>query len=111
MKKTKAEKRVNREVRRINRELRSDVFGDRFQVFQYQKAKADGMSYFLYELRDKEQPARNYIIPGWLNEFDFRRKIYEELNDFIVYSNFWSQYHNNDSYDASNDKYLKNILD
>ena len=105
--KTKAEKMVNRRVRAFNRELRRDVFGDRFQVYQYQKARSDGMSWFLYELRDKEQPERNCIVHGWLNEFDFQRRIWEEMNDFIIYSNFWSKYHNKpESYNKENDKYL-----
>ena len=106
--KTKAEKMVNRRVRTFNRELRRDVFGDRFQVYQYQKARSDGMSWLLYELRDKEQPERNYLIPGWLNEFDFQRRIWEEMINFIVYSNFWSIYHNKpETYNKENDKYLR----
>lgn len=105
--KTNEERMVNRVVRQFNRELQDDVFGDRFQVYQYQKARYNGMSWFLYELRDKAQPQRNYIIPGWFNEFDFKRRIYEAMNDFIVHSDFWSKYHNKpETYDKKNDKYL-----
>jgi hypothetical protein len=111
MKKSKAEKKVNRIARKLNKELSKDVFGNRFWVRQYQKAKHYDMSWFLYELIDNEQPGRNYLIPGWLNEFDAKRRIYAEMNEFIVQSNFWSQYHGNDSYDSKNDKYFQNILD
>ena len=86
--KTRAEKMVNRKVRQFNRELQRDVFGSRFEVRQLQKARVDGMSWFLYELTDHKQPERNTIIHGWLNEFDFMRRIWTEMNDFIVYSNF-----------------------
>ena len=102
--KTKAEKMVNRRVKAFNRELKRDVFGE---VRQLQKARVDGLSWFLYELIDHEQPERNTIVHGWLNEYDFQRRIWEEMNNFIVYSNFWSIYHNKpDTYNKENDKYL-----
>lgn len=105
--KTAAEKKVNKEIKKFNRELERDVFDGRFEVRQYQKARVDGMSYFLYQLIDNKEPDRNYIIPGWLNEFDFKRRIWEEMNNFIVLSDFWSIYHNKpDTYDKENDKYV-----
>ena len=106
--KTKAEKMVNRRVRQFNRELQRDVFGGRFEVRQFQKARVDGLSWFLYELIDHEQPERNTIVNGWVNEFDFMRRIWTEMNDFIVYSNFWSIYYNKpDTYNKEHDKFLK----
>lgn len=106
--KTSAEKKVNKLMRKFNRQLRQDVFGDRFSVHQYQKARNEGLSYFLYELIDKAQPERNHLIPGWLNEFDCQRRVWEEMNDFIVRSNFWSIYHNKpETYNKELDKYLK----
>ena len=46
--KTNAEKMVNRKVRQFNRELQRDVFGGRFEVRQLQKARVEGLSWFLY---------------------------------------------------------------
>lgn len=106
--KTVAERKVNREVRHFNKVLEKDVFGKRFTVHQVRKSRSEGMTWFLYELIDNEQPERNYLIPGWLNEFDYMRRIWEEMNNFIVYSNFWSIYHNKpESYKKENDKYLR----
>ena len=108
MKKSTDVKKVNRMVRRLNKQLFADVFGKRFEVRQYQKARANDMDYFLYELRDNEDPSRNYIIPEWLNVFDATRKIYWDMNDFIVRSNFWSKYHNKpETYNIEEDSYKK----
>ena len=106
--KTKVEKKVNRRVRQFNRELQRDVFGGRFEVRQLQKARVDGLSWFLYELIDHKQPEGNTIVNGWVNEFDFMRRIWTEMNDFIVYSNFWSIYYDKpDTYNKEHDKFLK----
>lgn len=93
--KTKDERKVNREIRKFNRTLNADVFKDRFWVRQYQKARVENISYFLFELIDKEQPERNTIVPTWCTIYDYQRKIYEAMNDFIIKSNFWSKYREN----------------
>lgn len=108
MKKSNDAKYVNRQIRKFNRELVQDVFADRFWIRQYQKARVDGMDYFLYELRDRVQPERNYVIPYWVNVYDASRKVFREMNDFIIFSNFWSIYYNQpDRYNIDNDSYLK----
>lgn len=94
MSKNKIDKLVNRKARKFNKELEQDVFNNRFWVRQYQKARVDGLEYYLYELRDREQPERNRVIRGWLlgcSHF-FMNDIFEEMNDFIIKSDFWEQY-------------------
>lgn len=90
-------KQVNRNAKALNRQIRNDVFGDRFEIRQYQKSRVDGIDYFLYELRDNEQPERNEVIPHWLNYWEICRsqKLFWYMNDFIIHSDFWEQYHKN----------------
>lgn len=92
--KTKTDKKVNRWIRQFNRELRQDVFKNRFEVRQYQKVRHDGESYYLYQLIDNLQPERNYIIYEWIRGGSIlsMRRIWEEMNNFIIYSNFWELY-------------------
>lgn len=92
--KTLYEKKVNQNVRRLNRQLRNDVFGDRFEARQVCKSRKDGITYFMYELRDNEQPERNEIIRGWLNYWEICRSntVWVAMNNFIITSDFWSKY-------------------
>lgn len=90
--KSKDAKKVNQVAKRLNKSLRQDVFGSRFWVKQIKKSRGDGMEYFLYQLKDREDPERDRLIPGWLNVFDVERKLFWEVNDFIVRSNFWAKY-------------------
>ena len=72
MGKTKTDKRVNRIVKRINKELREDVFKDRFYLRQVEKARGEcNLQYYLYEMRDQLEPERNYIIPWLWRRFRF----------------------------------------
>ena len=48
MSKSKVDKKINRKVREFNKELKRDIFNDRFELRQYQKAKLDDMHYYLY---------------------------------------------------------------
>lgn len=91
MSKTKTDKKVNKKVREFNKTLKEDVFENRFWVRQYQKAQLDGVSYYLYELIDELEPNRNRIIREWIRgESDFfMHRIFEEMNDFIIKSDFW----------------------
>ena len=92
--KTLDAKKVNRNVRRLNRQLRADVFGTRFEARQYRKSKGvDGIEYFMYILIDNEQPERNKIIP-WETAFAIYKfnHIWVEMNNFIVSSDFWDKY-------------------
>ena len=111
MGKTKTDKKVNKIVRQINKELREDVFKDRFSLHQLKKARGiDNMQYYLYEMRDREEPERNTIIP-WVSGYSSfaYAKIMIELNNFIVFSNFWSKHWNDETrYNESLDKYKKN---
>lgn len=92
--KTKVDKKINRLVKKINKDLAADVFGNRFWLRQYRKTKTnDGFQYYLYELCDREQPERNQLIPEWIwGEGIFTASnLYLPLNDFIVSSDFWSK--------------------
>lgn len=93
MSKTKDDRRVNRCIRQFNKQLREDVFGDRFFARQYQKAHVDGLSYYLYELIDRECPERNRVIEWlWSGEITNSHKVHIEMNDFIITSDFWKKY-------------------
>ena len=109
MSKSKTDKKVNRLVRNINKQLKADVFGDRFWVRQMQKAKVDGMEYYLYEMKDRLEPNRDSIIAeGWIwggSQF-LTSHFYEAINDFIVKSDFWSKY-NGSNYSFEDDDYAQ----
>lgn len=94
MSKSLYDKKVNCNVKKLNRQLLNDVFKDRFWARQVQKSKADGIDYYLYELCDREQPERNELIRGWLNYWEIcsSYKIWEAMNNFIITSDFWSKY-------------------
>lgn len=114
MSKNKMDRKVNRIAKRLNRELKADVFGDRFWVRQVAKQRSEeGMQYYLYELCDRLEPNRNSIFScGWLwggSQFlvsDF----FEQANDFIVKSDFWAKYHGDESrYDIQLDDYARGV--
>ena len=87
-------RKVNRRARQLNKQLANDVFGNRFWVRQVQKQYKDDVHYFLYELRDRLQPERNRLVPGWLSEFAIMtfNDLAIEMNDFIITSDFWQTY-------------------
>ncbi len=94
MKKSLEDKKVNRMVKRLNKQLREDVFGRRFEVRQYRKSKTpEGIHYYMYQLIDNEQLERNEIT-HWYSSFDLliMNPLYIEMNDFIIKSDFWSKY-------------------
>lgn len=92
--KSKTDKKVNRVVKRLNRELKEDVFGDRFWCRQVAKLKADDVEHYIYELKDREDPSRDRVIRGWLSGFEIItfHTLAMEMNDFIVTSNFWEEF-------------------
>lgn len=93
MGKNKTDKKVNRMIKKFNKELREDVFKGRFEVRQLQKARVDDMNYYLYEVRDNLHPENNKIVPWeWGESIFFMNKIWREMNDLIVYSDFWKLY-------------------
>lgn len=94
MKKSLEDKKVNRMARRLNKQLREDVFGRRFEVRQYRKSKtSEGIHYYIYQFIDNEQPERNKIT-HWYSSFDLliMSPLFLEMNDFIIESDFWSKY-------------------
>ena len=96
MSKTKDDRLVNRNVKKLNRQLAQDVFGDRFYARQIRKSKGDGVMYYMYELCDREQPNRNRIVPRETAfAIDILNKIWTEMNEFIVTSDFWEKYRAN----------------
>lgn len=108
--KTKIDKRINNIAKKVNQQLKEDVFGNRFWVKQVRKFKSqDGLQYYLYELRDRLEPERNHIFTcGWLwgGSFFLTADFFEQVNDFIVKSDFWAKYWNDESrYNESLDFY------
>ena len=114
MSKTKVDKKINRIVKNINKELEQDVFKNRFWIRQVKKSKGeDNMQYYLYELRDRLEPERNSLLrKGWLwgSSTFLRADFFEEVNDFIIKSDFWAKYFNDASrYSESLDVYKRKI--
>ena len=64
--KSSTDKKMNRIVKELNKSLKKDVFNGRFWVRQYQKARVDGLCYYLYELKDREDPSRDKVIRNWI---------------------------------------------
>ena len=93
MKKTTERKRVNRKVKHINKNIRQDVFKDRFEVRQYRFVRKHGTYYYCYKLIDHKDKSRNKII-WWKSGFEILnfQAIEVELNDFIVTSDFWKDF-------------------
>ena len=109
MKKSKEAKQVNRIIKRLNRSLQKDVFGNRFYVRQTQKARLDGIDYFRFEMVDNEEPTRNTYINEWCTVYDVSRKVFGAVNDFIVRSNFWAKWFNDPGrYNEDKDFYKNN---
>ena len=94
MSKTLEAKKVNRMIKKLNRSLQKDVYGDRFYCWQIQKSFADGIELFRFKLTDKEQPERN-CETRWFNIYEVEWKVWNEMNDFIVFSDFWKKYREN----------------
>lgn len=93
--KTLMDKKVNRAVKNLNRSLRQDVFGTRFELRQYRKQRGhDGVEYYLYQMIDNEQPERNDLVRGWESGYAIIHfsPLWVAMNDFIVSSDFWSKY-------------------
>ena len=98
MSKSKVDKKINKKVREFNKELKKDVFNSRFELRQYQKAKLDDMHYYLYQLVDNLEPERNRVIREWLRGESpfFMSRLWEEMNDFIIKSDFWELWRKKD---------------
>ena len=86
-------KKVNCRARQLNKQLKQDVFGNRFWIKEVQKQYVNGTHYFMYELRDREQPNRNRIINEWYTEFSLLtfNHLWIEMNNFIITSDFWQK--------------------
>lgn len=112
MAKTKQDKKINRIARELNKELEKDLFKDRFWVHQVKKSKGvDDLQYYLYELCDRLEPERNSIFNcGWLwgGSIFLKSDFFEQMNDFIVKSDFWAKYWNDESrYNRELDTYRR----
>ena len=110
MAKTNVDKRMNRIVKKINKDLREDLFGDRFWIRQVKKVRSQedkSMQYYLYEMIDRKQPERNsYIDWIWGESHFVVSDLFTAINDFIVRSDFWKDYFKDDTrYDIKLDTY------
>ena len=93
--KTLIDKKVNRAVKNLNRSLRQDVFGTRFELRQYRKQRGhDGVMYYIYQMIDNEQPSRNTLARGWESGYAIVNfsSLWIAMNDFIIQSDFWTKY-------------------
>lgn len=93
--KTNADKRVNRAIKKLNRQLKKDVFGDRFELKMISKNGSPWCrSYHWYKiiLKDNKKPERNEPICLSETEILVGSALYREINDFIIYSDFWPEY-------------------
>jgi len=90
------DRKVNREIKSMNRVLERDVYGNRFWARQFRKAKADGIEFYQYELCDRQCPDRNKVLEPWYDfaEIIISKKIFQEMNNFIAASGFWQEYKN-----------------
>ena len=98
MAKSLSDRKVNRAVKKLNKSIREDVFGNRFWIRQARKTRGnDGVMYYLYELIDRECPERNTLCKGWKSEFSILwfSELWIEMNDFIVNSDFWEKHRAN----------------
>lgn len=93
--KSKSDKKVNRLVKSLNRQIRNDVFGDRFSLLQvFKTGKYDCHDYhvFLYRFIDKKHPDRNFEKYFDEGEILIQKKLYIEMNEFIILSDFWNTF-------------------
>lgn len=96
MKKTNMDKKVNRNIKRLNKQLREDVFKDRFEARQVKKSRYGDINFYQYLLIDHEQPERNELS-DWMNgiEITMFNEVWIKMNKFIVTSDFWQKYNKN----------------
>ena len=97
MKKSKEARAINQIVRKINKQIAADVFGNRFYIRQVMKARGtDSCEYFLYELIDREDGSRNRLFKRWICGYTDKRlmnsEVAIEMNNFIIESDFWTKY-------------------
>lgn len=93
--KTKRDKKVVHLMKVLNRQLRQDVYGDRFYVRMTGKfgyVDCHEYHWYRFELMDNECPERNEIIYLSEGEVLISYKLYKDMNDFIVTSDFWEKF-------------------
>ena len=83
--KTVSDKKVNKRIRTLNRQIENDVFGKRFVARQVKKQRLDGVSYYHYLFIDNENPNANI--------YQIFSKPWEVMNELIVNSDFWEKYY------------------
>lgn len=97
-------RKIRRIIRILNKQMREDVFGDRFSLriigsdIRPYDDNSGWDAYFNIEFLDKEQPDRNYSYwfePHFIiysGMFAGGRHVDSDLNDFIVNSDFWDKW-------------------
>lgn len=88
MSKTLVDKKVNKRIRTLNKQIKNDVFGDRFYTRQIKKQRLDGVQYYQYAFIDNENPKST--IYGHYNEFEILmfNDPWMKMNELIVNSDF-----------------------
>lgn len=100
----KKDKKIVHFVKVLNRQVRNDVFGERFYLRQIAKG-ADvtrDNRYYDYEFVDNEDPKRNFKHRYWLSKHGTEisyaflcHQVAFDYNNFIIKSDFWEKYYNN----------------
>lgn len=95
MGKTKMDKKVNNYIKRVNKDLKRDVFGDRFWLRQVEKTFGeDKVRYYRYEIVDNKYPKNTKVLSAWFTGFGITtmNELMVDLNNFIIKSDFWETY-------------------
>ena len=103
MKRSKAFKKIkrkmNKQIRALNNQLKNDVFGDRFycrSVAMNIHTFFDGSWYLGYDVEFIDRKTGETRILHNVSDWSFTHswKIFEEMNALIIESDFWDCYIN-----------------
>ena len=96
----KMKRRVNAHIRALNRQLKEDVFGERFYCRSAQMkihTYFDGSWTIFHNLefidRKTAEVRMMYNVSDW--EFRHSWKIFETMNNLIIESDFWEDFRKN----------------
>lgn len=93
--KTKSDKKVNRSIRSLNKLLKNDVYGDRFELKMVAKNGVPcdrNYHWYIIVLMDNKYPERKRVIYKNESELLIGNAHFVEMNNFIVNSDFWPEY-------------------
>lgn len=99
------QRKVNRQIHGLNRNLKEDCFAGRFSVKMIKRKDEFLLRWpypkFFIEIMDNEQPERNIVeLFHWSDSWGLREfeTLIDILNNFIVSSDFWDRWRNDEAY-------------